>query len=176
MPRVYRVKKCRKPQGTCSKCGAKIEKGDPYVYWQFAYSPVSVRCASPSCYPKSSELTRSEFYSTLYEIQERNVPDELDEMESFIEEIKGDLETLRDEQQEKLDNMPDGLRDGDTGQLLQERYDNVDNAVNELESIDLEFEEPEVEKEEESFFFRDLFFSFIRSWNERKKTLGLDSK
>ena len=45
-----------------------------------------------------------------------------------------------DECQESLDNMPEGLQEGDTGQMLQERIEACESAQSELESMDLDFE------------------------------------
>lgn len=40
-------------------------------------------------------------------------------------------------QQDKLDNMPDGLRDGDTGAFLQERADACEAWADEIEAAEL---------------------------------------
>ena len=53
-------------------------------------------------------------------------------------------EELRDETQDKLDNMPEQLQEADTGQLLQERIEALENAINEFGCLDdLEYEEPD---------------------------------
>ena len=80
MPRLNVVNKCRKSPGSCGKCGDKIDKGQPYKWWKFRYGGKRVRCAKPECAPKSSDLTQSEFYGTLYGIQE--------ELEAAIEEFR----------------------------------------------------------------------------------------
>ena len=70
MPKIYRVKKAQRNQGQCGNfsCSAVIEKGDPYIWWQFAYSTKSKRCIS--CHPKPSEMTNSEFYASVLSTQE----------------------------------------------------------------------------------------------------------
>jgi DNA repair ATPase RecN len=56
--------------------------------------------------------------------------EDVDGVRSVLEEIR----TLGEEQQEKLENMPEGLQQGDTGQLLQERADNCESWAGEIES------------------------------------------
>lgn len=55
MARLNRVQKAAKPQGTCQKCGAAIDKGDPYVWWKFRYSGTYKRCTRPQCQPQPWE-------------------------------------------------------------------------------------------------------------------------
>ena len=50
-----------------------------------------------------------------------------------IEEIKAGLESLRDDEKEYLDNMPEGPRDGEKGGTAQTALDNLDDAINNLE-------------------------------------------
>lgn len=142
MPRVNSVTKCRKSPGTCTKCNEVINVGEPYVFWAFMVGgrggPKIVRCGKPQCRPTRSDLTQSEFYSQLYAIQDSGFGCEtLEELESARDEKAEELRNLGQEQQDKLDNMPDGLRDGDTGQLLQERADACEEVASELESIDV---------------------------------------
>jgi hypothetical protein len=56
---------------------------------------------------------------------------------SDIEELRGFIDTIRElgeEQGEKFDNMPEGLQQGDTGQLLEERRDGCESWAGEIES------------------------------------------
>lgn len=142
MARVTHIKKAQKDQGPCTKCHTKIKVGDPYVWWKFLRWPRSVRCAKPECSPKPSDLTRSEFYSTLYDLGDR-LQSALDDfrkegdgssLSSELNDIASELRTLGEECQEKYDNMPEGLQQGDTGQLLQTRAEECDSKANELES------------------------------------------
>ena len=59
-----------------------------------------------------------------------------------ISEAKTEIETLRDELQEWLDNMPENLQDGQKAEELQEAIDNLEeilNSLEEAESTDVEF-------------------------------------
>lgn len=159
MPRVITVAKARKAQGQCGKCSAKIKKGDPYRWWKFNFGSRHVRCMSPACAPKASDLTRSEFYSRLYEIEEI-VSSALDafreggdasDAASALTDAAEQLRELGSECQEKHDNMPEGLQQGDTGQLLEERAGECDGKADELENAASELESFEVYDSVEDF-------------------------
>ena len=153
MPRVNRVTKARKSQGKCSKCGCEIKAGDPYLYWAFMLGgrggPKIKRCAKPECAPKPKDLTRSEFWQALYGLQEEKwEADTIEDLESIKDDVVNQLQELLDSTQEKFDNMPEGLQQGDSGNTLQERIDAVQGAIDELENVDISFEEPEEYKEQ----------------------------
>lgn len=128
-----------------------IKKGESYYWWAFR-SPRgkggSGRYFSKTP-PKRSQLTRSEFYSALYDIEDRSNDlnaagyDSISSFEGDVDNIKSDLGQLQSDTQEKLDNMPGGLQQGDTGQLLQERIDGVEALIAELDGLD--FSDPESE-------------------------------
>lgn len=138
MPRVNNVNACRISPGKCSKCGTLIEKGQPYRWWKFMRGGKFIRCNSAKCLPRPSDLTRSDFWKAIYSIQEEELFTNSEEFESDRDTAVSDLQNIRDETQEKLDNMPQGLQEGDTGQLLQERIDALESAIETLEGTDLE--------------------------------------
>jgi hypothetical protein len=96
----------------------------------------------PACAPKASDLTQSEFLGTLYGLQERlseavegfRGSGEAGDLESELNDIASELRTLGEECQEKYDNMPEGLQQGDTGQLLENRSQECESKADELES------------------------------------------
>lgn len=141
MPRVYSVKKARKDHGN------GIKKGDSYYFWTFMHGPTM----KSKTYPKPSQLTRSEYLSQGYGIQESldRLFQTFDDIEGDVEQVKDELEQLRDETQEKYDNQPPGLQEGDTGQLLQERADLVDELISRIEDIEMEYDEDVEFTEEE---------------------------
>ena len=101
--------------------------------------------------PKPSQLTQNWFKQELYSIQEKIEefePEDVEDVATFIDEIRDDAESLRDECQEHLDNMPEQLQDSDSGQTLQERIDNLDSVIGDIDSFDSEFES-EIEKEDD---------------------------
>lgn len=101
--------------------------------------------------PKPSQLTQNWFKQELYSIQEKIEefePEDVEDVATFIDEIRDDAESLRDECQEHLDNMPEQLQDSDSGQTLQERIDNLDSIIGDIDNFDSEFES-EIEKEDD---------------------------
>ena len=52
------------------------------------------------------------------------------------DDIKNELETLRDEEQESFDNMPEGLQQGDRGQAMEEAIGELEEAISALEEFD----------------------------------------
>src|SRR3990167_3481460 len=153
MAKVYTVKKARKDQGPCGKCGIQIKAGEGYLYWAFMIGgrggPLHKRCLQPQCSPLPSDLTQSDFWGTVYELQARTWDDsDLDSLESDKDSVRDDLQSLLDDTSGKLDNMPEGLQQGDVGQLLQERIDALESTINDLDSIDIYWEEPGQDKDE----------------------------
>lgn len=151
MPRVISVAHARKPT-KCDKCGDAIKKGDPYRHATLKTGPYSshrkVRCAKPACGFKQADLTSSEFLSTVYGIQDElselarapNLTDSIGDLESQREDIAGRIRELADECQSKLDNMPEGLQQGSTGEMLQNRIDECGSWADELEGVDISFD------------------------------------
>lgn len=133
-----KIKKIEKARGEykCSKCGEAIHKGDSYLRGErFRMKPL---IACTKCGIKSYELSQSDYvqrvgavceeWETMYGVSE-------DTPASICEE----LESLRDDLQDRLDNMPENLRENsETGQLLQERIDTLEDTISELENIDIE--------------------------------------
>lgn len=148
MPRVTSVKKAQKAQGACGKCGVKIKVGDSYCWWKFRYGGRRVRCDKPGCAPKASDLTQSEFYSRLYDIQE-SIEDAIasGEKDTLVDALRSaaeDIRSLGEECQEKRDNMPEQLQESETGELLGTRADECESHADELESAADEVESREM--------------------------------
>lgn len=137
MPRVHHVMKARKDYPEDG-----IQKGDEYYWWQFRRSPIQ----RSKEYPNRKQLTRSDFLLELYDIEDTiaamTEPDELDD-------ILDQIETLRDECQERLDNMPEALQDtSDSGIMLQERIDGLDDWYGELDGVDRSIDDTEEDEDE----------------------------
>lgn len=130
MPRVTFVKKARKDNPVC-------KKGESYYWWAM----MSGGRYGPKRYsktpPKPSQLTNSEFLGTIGDIE-----DEIgglsadDSLEQSVADIAQRVRDLGEEQESKKGNMPDGLQEGTTGELLQERADKCGEIADELEAID----------------------------------------
>lgn len=122
-----------------------VKKGDTYYWWQFKNSPKQISATKP----KRQQLTQSSFYITVWDLEdnlEALSASSVDDLQSERDNITEEIETLKDETQGSLDNMPEGLQQGDTGQMLQERVDALENWKDELDSVDLDdYEEPDNE-------------------------------
>jgi len=132
MPRVHSVKKARKDIP-----GTDIKKGDSYYWWKFRYGPKRVS----KTYPTRGQLTQSSFLQQMYRIEDglqAVTPD--DDFQSIIDDVGSELNSLKDEVQDSLDNMPEQLQSGPTGEMLQSRIDAVEEMINELEDIDIDIE------------------------------------
>lgn len=132
MPRVHHVKAAKDypAQG--------ITKGEQYYTWKIklAYGGITYRSKT---YPRPSQLTRSSFLGAIGDLQH----DGFDGIEDAdgLRAIAEQLREIGGEEQEKFDNMPDGLQQGPTGELLEERAqgceswaDDIDTTADELES------------------------------------------
>ncbi len=116
-----------------------IKKGDTYFFVAIKTGPRSSRTIRSLVRPKRYELTTSAFKGALWRIEDEGF-NEIDDPEG----LRGVAEEIRDlggEQQESFDNMPEGLQQGDTGQLLEERAtgceewaDAIEQAADDLES------------------------------------------
>lgn len=134
MGKVSVIKKSRK-EYKCSKCGEVIPVGSTYYKGQINFGPTIVRCSD--CKLESWEVTTSDYQLAVGEIVyrwEKNYG----YAEDAIDNIVSDLQDIADDLQGRLDNMPEGLQEGDVGQLLQERIDALESAISELESIDVD--------------------------------------
>lgn len=119
-----------------------IAKGESYYWWAFKNGGKHFSKERP----RQSQLTQSNYLSQLYSIQERIEDIQVEEagdIEGIVDELKSDLESLKEETEGSLENMPDSLQSSPTGELLQERIDALDNAISELEGIEIQYEEPE---------------------------------
>lgn len=160
MARVHIVKKSNAGEPIkCGRggCGAVIQPGEKYFWWQFYHAPKSFRC--PLHPPKGSELCNNKL-STVYATNEGLEADisscragttSPGELASTLESAADDVESVRDEYQEGLDNMPDGLRDSQ--QDTQDKIDSLDTYASTLRDAasaiqDLESDGEETEDED----------------------------
>ena len=114
-----------------------IKKGESYYWWKFKrggkyYSKTA---------PRRSQLTQSAFYAAIFDIEDEIADAPADDgLAGIADDIASRLRELGDECQSNLDNMPEGLQQGSSGELLQERVSAMEQAADEIES--LEFDEP----------------------------------
>ena len=58
---------------------------------------------------------------------------ELSKLLSTLEGVQNELETLRDEEQEYYDNMPESLQSGDKGNAAETAISELDDAISNVE-------------------------------------------
>lgn len=140
MARLHFVKKAQKDYPE-----SNIKKGESYYWWKFNYG----RKQKSKSKPSRSQLTQSDFYGQLWDIQDSIEKFIAETIEDDIGGMTSELQDLLDECQEKLDNMPKQLQESsDSGMLLQERIENLESYVSDLESIDTSLEETDGSEEE----------------------------
>lgn len=62
----------------------------------------------------------------------------LETLEALRLEIKEELEAVHEEEQEAFDNLPESLQESERGQQMQECLDAMENALDDLEEIDID--------------------------------------
>lgn len=131
MPRLHFVKKARKDNPA-------VKAGESYYWWKFRYA--GKRYSKER--PRRSQLTQSAYLGTVYDLEDALVAfgDAAD-----TEGLVLDLDNLRDECENSLDNMPQILQEtSESGMLLQERIDALEDGIQLLQDLELgEIEEPE---------------------------------
>ena len=147
MPKVHTTKARIDGPKACPQAKA----GQVYYWWRTrmkgARSGIT-RCSLT--YPKPSQLTMSEFWGAVYSLQEAIESDGPFEDAADLALARDQwAEQARDigaEQEDKLNNMPEGLQEGDAGQLLQERAEACETWADEIEAVTI----PEWEDFEDS--------------------------
>lgn len=132
MGKVQVIQKSRK-ECKCNKCGRIIPVGSKYYKGEINFGPTIRRCES--CGLEAWEVTTSDYQLQVGEIVYR-WQDNYSKDQNGVEEIVSELESIRDDLQDRLDNMPEQLQEADTGMLIQERIEMLEDAISELENID----------------------------------------
>lgn len=135
MPRVHH-RKARKDYPNQG-----IAKGDMYYTAKIKTGPASgytIRSKTPL---KPSQLSRSPFKSGWMAMNEA-----WDESSKDGEAIRAAAEAIRELGEEagnSFDNMPEGLQQGETGQMLETRRDESESKADELDQLADEYDELE---------------------------------
>lgn len=143
MPRVHFVKKARKDID-----GSDIKKGESYYWWKFRYGGKHVSRTPP----KASQLTQSDYLAQIYDIEDEIASlSASEDLKDTAEDLASRFRDLASECEDKLNNMPESLQQGSTGELLQERADACNSAADEFEAIDFEYD-PDIDGGEQEFW------------------------
>lgn len=60
---------------------------------------------------------------------------ELQKALDFLNSANEILTSIRDQEEEKFENLPEGIQDSERGESFQENIDSLDYAVSDLESV-----------------------------------------
>lgn len=128
MPQVHYVKKARKDYKE-----AGVKKGESYYWWKFRYGGKLIS----KTHPKQSQLTQSEYLSSMYSIQESvegcagSIQDVIDELKSAKENVEEVMQNC----EEKADNLENSFPNGCPSlETLRERIDYCCALIDSLES------------------------------------------
>lgn len=113
----------------CSKCKKSIKKGEEYQKIIAMYKKPQIVCSD--CKIARSELTSSEYYAWLFNLQDNLKIETIEDIEILL----GEIENQKEELEEKYENIPEQLQDGNAGDILQDRIDNLGEVYNELDQI-----------------------------------------
>ncbi len=126
MARVTFVKSARKDNPVA-------KKGESYYWWKPMIGGRGGAKRYSKERPSRSQLTQSDFLGQLYAIED----DAIGKAEGS-DDLRGAGESLRElgqEEQGKFDNMPEGLQQGDTGQMIEERAQGCESWADEIDTI-----------------------------------------
>ena len=114
-----------------------IVKGQKHYHWKRKTGPYTSQEYRQVEPPRIEQMTSSAFKIAMHHLTEQvgNVtsPDDLDDVISAAEDLAA-------EQQEKFDNMPEGLQQGDTGQTLEQQASTLTEAAEEFGTIKEEWQ------------------------------------
>lgn len=117
-----------------------VKKGETYWQWGMMQGGRGVQHYSKTP-PRRSQLTNSDFLGQIYDLEDTldfSQAASPEDLEGIRDEIVQQLRDLGGEQIGKYDNMPDGLQQGDTGQLLEARAEACEAIADEFDQIDLD--------------------------------------
>lgn len=156
MPRVNtKTKNKGGKTGTysCGACQEPIVAGEQYYEWSFRYGGTHRQHTTHGPI-KQSQLTRSkmsEAYAAIESAEEYVASAESkDDIESALQDCASEIDSVKGEYEESLENMGEGLSQGSTGQEIQEKVEALEAFKDELESFSPEdFDQDEPEEPEE---------------------------
>lgn len=122
MAKIHFVKRARKTNPV-------VQKGESYYWWRFAFQPKQYSKTPPT----RSQAVRSPFYKELYRIEDDITAGIHKDPDGFRSDVIPDIEQLMQECLDSRDNMPQGLQDSPSGELLQERADGLEEWINQIE-------------------------------------------
>lgn len=121
-----------------AKDNAVVKKGESYWWWAFRFGGKHLSKEQP----KPSQLTQSAYTSGVLALGEMidDYPlNEAGDLEMLRDDVDTQLDEIKSTVEDSLSNMPEGLQQGETGSMMQERIDACDSAQSDVQSLDTEF-------------------------------------
>lgn len=124
-----------------------IVAGQTYYQWGHRIGSrfVTYRSLTP---PTRQQLTQFEFMISVYDLDDRlqalSAESSFEDIRSEVESICEAINSLGEEQDEKYSNMPEGLQQSSSGELLQERAEGCNDWKSDLEAVDLEYDDDSI--------------------------------
>lgn len=123
MAKIYYVKKCRKDQGHCEKCGTEIKVGDPYKWTKPRPNKSHpgrkrVRCAKcPRWRPSELSFSKmagvmavQEYFEDFY--RSWTAEDGAKAVQEALDEVAAEVEMVADEYEKSARDIEDGFGHG----------------------------------------------------------------
>lgn len=141
MPKIHRRMAKKDHPGT------NIKAGDLYYAWKAGWKAKEQKSLTP---PRRSQLTANPTNQVVYDMWDIDFCDKNLEAET-LKDCANTLRELADEEQEKYDNLPEGLQGGERGEYFVRRVDSLYQAVDTLEGLieELEAEDLAEDRREE---------------------------
>jgi len=168
MPKVTMIKHARKDYPAF-----RIKKGDTYYSWGFRFGPEQKSIT----YPTRQQLTQSSFLQELYDIEDAiSAFSANSEINSELPDLIDRIRDLQSQCEDSLSNMPDALQESSAaGETLQDRIDNLESWMGDLEGIDIDVDEDQIredilsktpwdeEKARQEIFYEDSLLGLLPS-------------
>lgn len=131
----------------CRKCAEPIKAGQKFFTWKHNHAPASYQHQEHGG-PKTSELCTGKMSGVYAAIEDANIAvqearnmNDASGLKQVLEDCSSAVEDVRSEYESSLENMPESLQGGPTGEGIQEKIDGLQSFIDELESADCEYEE-----------------------------------
>lgn len=132
MSQITRIEKSRKAF-KCQKCGKELPVGTAYLRGKRNFAKDIIRCTD--CGLQPYELSSSDYVRDIGHLKD-SWEDDFGTGDGCWEELSSNLNDIRTDLQERLDNMPEQLQECGSGEVLQNRIDGLDAAIDALDEMD----------------------------------------
>lgn len=152
MPKVKLVTKSKagKPY-SCDKCRKAIEPGQQYYSWSFRFGGTQ-RQHQDCGVPRASQLTQSKMsgvYSAIETAEDGLAgASSTEDFTSLLSDCASEVDSVKEEYQDALDNMPESLQSSSVGEEIQEKIEALETFSDELSNTDFEEREGGETKED----------------------------